>query len=190
VERRELFEPGVLVRCEYTKRVSCLGEHLAALKDHLVLVPMKHDAGMGQFAQHMGIAGVGGRLVIVVGKYGLHLDLLGQRGDGGGGRSMENDQPDTAGALGIAQRLQVQIKLHQGFPDELHPPVPAQAALQQGFENVGVKDEHAPHLAADLERVVERGIVFGAQIAAKPHQALVVGVHGGGVWNSGVRVAA
>jgi putative transcriptional regulator len=55
---------------------------------------------------------------------------------------------------------------HQAVADELHAPVGA----RQRVEDVAVEDEGAPHLARRAQRVVQRGVVVGAQVAAQPDQ--------------------
>ena len=73
----ELFKPSVFVGGENSVRIGGLGEHLLALKHHMVFVGVKRDAGIGQGAAHLGIAAEGLGFVVMVGKDGLHLELVG-----------------------------------------------------------------------------------------------------------------
>ena len=66
-----------------------------------------------------------------------------------------------------AQLTQVCVQLHQRFTDELHAPV----GTGQGGEDVVVEDEHAMHLPALAQRMVEGGMVGQAQVAPQPDQA-------------------
>ncbi|MCY1530411.1 hypothetical protein D9M68_655960 [compost metagenome] len=177
LETVNLLEPSVLVGREDAECVARLRQHLAALEDHVVLVPMEHDAFMGQLTQHVRIARVGGRFVVVVGEHGLHLQLPGQGGDCIPRARVAHDQSGGFGAVLATHRPQPGIQLHKGLPYEGHPPVGGQTARQQRLQDVGVQDEHTPHLTTAFEGVVERGVVFGAQVAPEPHQAFVVGVH-------------
>ena len=98
------FEPGVLVGCEDTERMTGLRQHLPAFKHNMVFVAMEHDALMGQGAQHMGIAGMGCGFVVVVGKHSLDPQGLGQFGDGFPRVGMVNDHPHAFGTCRPAQR--------------------------------------------------------------------------------------
>ena len=176
VKRRERLEPGVFVGREHAKRVAHLCEHLAPLEDHVVFVAVQQDAGVRQGAQHLRVARFGLRLVVVVGKHRLHGELLRQRGHRLDRLAMHHDQTHAFHTVLAAQGAQGVVEFHQRFANEFHAPV----GPGKQVEDVGVEHEHTPNLPADLERVEERGVVIGAQIAAKPHQAFVVGVHGSG----------
>ncbi len=176
VKRFELLEPRVLVGCEHAKRVTRLREQLAPLEDHVVLVTVQQDTGVGQIAKHLGVARQRRRIVVVVGEHRLDLQPLGQRGNGPAGLVVQHDEAGTCPTAGLPEGVQVRVELHQRLADEFDAPV----RPGQGIQNVGVEDEDAPDLAADLERVVQRCVVLAAQVATEPHQAFVVGVHGGG----------
>ncbi len=50
---------------------------------------------------------------------------------------------------------------------------------RQRVEDRAVEDEAAPDLARGAQRVVQRGVVVGAQVAAQPDQRAIQGfVHG------------
>ena len=49
------------------------------------------------------------------------------------------------------------------------------SARGSGSRIVGVEDERAPHLARRPQRVVQRGVVVGAQVAAEPDERAIEG---------------
>ena len=68
-------------------------------------------------------------------------------------------------------------------PDELDAAVGTQAVVArlgvlagQRIEDGRVEHEHAQHLPATAQRVVERRVVVRPQVAAEPHEALGVGL--------------
>ena len=172
--RAHLFEPSVLEGREHTEGLTGLGQDLAPLKNHVVFVAVQHGAVVGQMAQDLGVALARGGFVVVVGEHGLHAQALGQATDAGHGRAMEHDQASARVSVLGPHLAQARIQLGHALAQEGHPAVDPGQLVQ----DVGVKDEDAPHLATGLEGVVQGGVVFPSQIAAEPHQAFVVGVHG------------
>jgi hypothetical protein len=83
-----------------------------------------------------------------------------------------HDQAGAFHAVRRGQRAQFGVHAHQAVADELHAPVGA----RQRVEDVAVEDEGAPHLARGAQRVVQRGVVVGAQVAAQPDQGAVQGL--------------
>ena len=59
----------------------------------MVFVGMKGNARIGQTAPHLGVAAEGRWLIVVVGKNGLRLNLLGQMGDFLEGIAVQNNEP-------------------------------------------------------------------------------------------------
>ncbi len=62
-------------------------------------------------------------------------------------------------------------KLRDTVPDKLDTPIPAIGEL---IQNIGIKNEHAVHLARLLERETERSVIGVAQIAPEPYQRSVI----------------
>ena len=86
------LQPSVFVGGEHGVGVARQSEHLLSFKDHVVFVGMKCYAYIGQTAAHLGVATEGCWLIVVVGKYGLRLDLLGQMGYFFEGIAMQNNE--------------------------------------------------------------------------------------------------
>ena len=76
---------------------------------------------------------------------------------------MAHDQARTCLAR---HGMQLGIERDQRFADELHAAVNSWQSVQDGF----IKHEHAMHLLAAFEGVVERCVVKSTQVATKPHQ--------------------
>ena len=79
--------------------------------------------------------------------------------------------PRGVGVMGtfFAERAEGAAQLVDAVANELDTPV----AARQGVEDLAVEDEHAPDLARGPQGVVQRGVVVGAQIAAKPDEGTV-----------------
>ena len=130
----------------------------------MVLEGVQHDAVVGQVATHLDVAGQCQRLVVVVGKHGLRLQVLGQFDDFVLGHAVAHDQA----SFGVARQFaQAGIDLDQRLADEFDPPVSA----GQGVENLGVKDEGHMHPLAVLQGLVQGRMVTHAQVAPQPDQA-------------------
>ena len=106
----------------------------------------------------------------MVGKHRLHAQGLGHLGHGVARahavawRWVAHHQART----GVTREgAQVAVQNDQGFPNELDPPVGAWQAVQ----DVAVEDKQAVHLGARAQRMEQRSVIFGPQIAPKPHQA-------------------
>ena len=67
------------------------------------------------------------------------------------------------------------VERREAFPDEFDATV---GALAQRIENIGVENEHWHHGAAGFERMVQRGVVVQAQVAAQPNQCGIEFRHG------------
>ena len=69
-----------------------------------------------------------------------------------------------------AMRAQFGVEFGQALVDEVDPAVgPARIFLQR-IEDFAVEDEDAVHLARQAERLVQRSLVEGAQVAPEPDQ--------------------
>ena len=141
-----------------------MGQNLPAFINHLVLAGEKRATGLGQGALHAGVTRERLGLVVACGKHRLRLQFRCQLHDLLAGHGVAHDQP---GAGFAAQFAQAGVQFHQRFADEFHPPIQARQARQ----NVGVEDEDTVNLGTLAQCQVQRGVVRGAQIAAKPHQA-------------------
>ena len=71
------FQPRIFIRREHTIRRTAQTQHLAALKNHMVFEGMQAHTQISQLAAHEAIALNRLRLVIMIGKHGLHAELLG-----------------------------------------------------------------------------------------------------------------
>ena len=142
----------------------------------MVFAGVQRDAGISQCAAHPGVAGQRVGLVVVVGVDRLHGQLLGQRRQCLARIAVQHDQPAAGCAMGLAQLAQLVVQVNQAVADELDPPVLARQWRQDG----GVEGEHAPNLARGAQRVVKRGVVVGAQVAAEPNQGTGQDRRGGG----------
>ena len=176
VRGRQRGHPGPAVGREHAVRPPLLGQHLVALEHHMVFEGVQHGAVVRQVAQHTGVARQGLRLVVVVGEHRLHPQLRGQSGHLHLGHAVGHQQVHPRVASRLAQRMQLRIQVQQRGPDELHPPVGTGQWRQDGR----VEHEHAPHLPAAFQRVVQGHVVVCPQVAAEPHQAFVVAVGRGG----------
>ena len=74
--------------------------------------------------------------------------------------------------MALAERGEVGGERVDALDDELDAPVGARQLVEDG----AVVDERAPHLARRAQRVVERGVVGDAQVAAEPDQRAVQGL--------------
>ena len=61
----------------------------------MVFVGLQADASIGQCAAHFGIAFNGGGFIVVVGKYFLHMEFLGEAGDFFHRFAVAHDQTDA-----------------------------------------------------------------------------------------------
>ena len=172
VERIQLRLPGPLVRGEHGVRLTDLGQHFAALENHLVLVGVERDADVGERTEHLCIAHHGGRLVVVIGKHRLHVERMRQGGDVVDRRRVPHDQHRLCMA---GEQPKVGLQGYQRFANELDSPVDA----WQQVEDVPVEDEHANHFAAGPERTVQRCLIVHTQIASEPEQAFGIDLVGG-----------
>ena len=75
------MQPSIFIGRENTVGLAHLGQHFAALKNHVVFVGLQADTSIGQYAAHFGIAFYGGGFIVMVGKYFLHMEFLGEAGD-------------------------------------------------------------------------------------------------------------
>ena len=87
------LQPSVFIRGEHGVRVARQSEHFLPFKDHMVFVGMEGNAGVGQAATHLGVARQRCWLIVVVGKDGLRLDLLGQMGNFLQGVAVQHNEP-------------------------------------------------------------------------------------------------
>ena len=157
------LQPSVFIRGEHGVGVARQSEHLLPFKDHMVFVGMEGNAGIGQAATHLGVARQRCWLIVVVGKDGLRLDLLGQMGNFLQGVAVQNNEPQLRCQRSLYPRLkrlgpEQFVQFHQRFSNESHPPVLGGEVLQ----DFGVKDEHAMHFGAVFEGVEQRSVVCNA----------------------------
>ena len=130
-----------------------------------------------QMAKDLRVALLGVGLVVVIGKNGLHAQLLRQRRNGLHRIALQHQQAHAVVPVGAAQGAQLLVHIQQCGLNEFHPPV----GPGQGIQNRAVEHKHTPHALAVLEGVVQRRVVFCAHVAAQPHQARRVrggGLHG------------
>ena len=92
VFRCDFFQPSVFVGREHAKGLGHLRQHFVAFKHHMVLEGVQHDAVVGQMAAHLDVTGQCQRLVVVVGKNHLSLQVLGQFDDFVLGHAVAHDQ--------------------------------------------------------------------------------------------------
>ena len=165
-----LFEPGVFVGREDAVGLARLRQQLAAFKHHMVFEAVKaHPLGR-QTGCHLGVAGNGLRLVVMVGEHRLHTECQRLLHHGATGCVVQHHQPGPGYAMRQGQRRQCGVQLDQAMPDELDAPVRA----RQPIQNLAVKDKEAKHLPAGAQGVVQGGVVVCAQVAAKPDQTAFV----------------
>ena len=163
VFRGDFFQPGVFVRGKDAEGLGHLGQHFVALKDHMVLEGVQHDAVVSQMAAYLNVARQRLGLVVVVGKHRLGLQVLGQFDDFVLGHPVSHDQA----RLGVSSQFaQLGIDFDQRFPDEFHPAVGA----GQGVQYCGVKHKHHMHALAMLQGLVQGRMVGHAQVASQPDQ--------------------
>lgn len=81
------------------------------------------------------------------------------------GQRMQHHRP---AGFALPQRSQGGIKLHQAVAKEAH----ATVCPRQRRKNSCVEDEHAVHLRAFAQRVVEGRVIVHPQIAPEPDQAM------------------
>ena len=130
----------------------------------MVLECVQNDAMVGQMSAHLNVTRQRQWLVIVVGKYRLGLQVLGQFDDLVFGNAVAHDQ---ARLPVTRQFAQLGIHFDQGFANELDPAVGA----GQFVQNVGVKHERHMHPLAVFQGLVQGRMVAHAQIASEPDQA-------------------
>ena len=87
-----LLQPRIFVRREHAIGVAHLGQHFAALENHMVFEGLKTNAKVRQRAAHLGVAGQGVGFVIVVDKHLLHAQLVGQARHLIGSHGVAHDQ--------------------------------------------------------------------------------------------------
>ncbi len=109
------------------------------------------------------------RVVVVVGVDRLHVQRRGEVDDLVGALAVAHEQADARHAVACAEAREIGGERVDALDDELDAPVGA----RQRVEDRAVVDECAPDLARCLERVVERGVVGRAQVAAEPDQGAV-----------------
>ena len=140
-----------------------MGQHLLALKHHMVFEGEKVFSLLGQQGAHLVVALDGGGFVVVVGKHRLGAEFAGPGAHFIGRVAVAHDQP---GLWQTGQCAQRRIEVAQAAQNKVQPPV----APGQGVQDVGVEHKHRMHLGALVQCMVECGVVGGAQIAAKPYQ--------------------
>ena len=160
----DFFQPSVFVGREHAEGLGHLGQHLVALKHHMVFEGVQHDAMVGQVATHLDVAGQRQGLVVVVGKYHLRLQVLSQLDDFVLGHAVSHDQARLRVAREFAQ---AGIHLDQRFADELNPAVGAGQVVQ----DLGVEHKRHVHALAVLQGLVQGRVVTHTQIAPQPDQA-------------------
>ena len=126
------------------------------------------DAGLLQLENHIGVAVTRGRFVIATPVDSLHAEFARELRDEVTSAAMQYPQTATL----LAERL---VQFRDRAVDKGHPPV---SAIFQGVKDLGVEDEHAMHLGGIGQRVVQRGVVVVAQVAAEPDQGGVSDGHG------------
>ena len=159
----QLLEPSVFVGCENGVRVAGQGEHFLSLENHMVFVGVQGNASVGQGTAHLGIAGQGGRFVVVIGKDGLCLNLLGQMRNFLDGITVQHNQTHLGGCFGVKPCLlgglaQQLVQFDQRSLNEGDPAVFSGQLVQ----DAGVKDKHALHFVAVFEGVKQGRVVGNA----------------------------
>ena len=133
---------------------------------------MQRHAALGQQSAHAGVAGQRRGFVVVAGVDGLHAQGGGQRRDLLVRPAVAHQQGGAFDAVRSRQRAQFGVHADQAVADEFHAPV----LPRKRIKDVAVEDEGAPHLARRAQRVVQGGMVVGAQVAAQPDQGFVNGL--------------
>ena len=164
IERCDFSQPGVLVGREDRKWRQALGQHLVARKDAVVLEAQQQLPLALEAARHLGVAGDGRRLVVVVAEDGARAQLPGQGRDDVLGQAAPRDQPCLRASCGLAQGC---IQLGQTLADELHAAVGA----GQGGKNAVVEDKDAIQLFTLLQCMIKGRVIGQAQVAPQPDQA-------------------
>ena len=182
----ELGEPRGPVRREHAVRLAAAGQHLAALEDHVVLRRVQGDAAIGEGAARARVAGERVRVVVVIGEHRLDVKLDREGDDLVGAVAVANQEANVRHAVRRAEPGQVGGEGVDALDDELDATIGA----RQLVEDRAVVDERAPDLARRPQRVIERGVVGDAQVAAEPDQRRVEGLlHGRQVCRKAVRGA-
>jgi hypothetical protein len=119
-------------------------------------------------ASTAGIAFDGLRFVVAIREDGIDTERAGVLGDHVASASVEYGESAAA-------RFERRLQLGDGVPDEFDATV---GAARQRIEDPGIEDEHAEDGARIAERVVQRGVVVGPEIAAEPDEGAVEGFHG------------
>ena len=140
-----------------------MGQHFFALKHHMVFEGEKVFPLLGQQGAHLVVALDGGGFVVVVGKHRLSAKFAGQGVDILGRPAVAHDQAGVGQASELAQRF---IQGLQAAQNKVHPAV----AAGQGVQDVAIEHKHRMHVGTLAQGMVQRGVVAGPQIAAKPHQ--------------------
>jgi hypothetical protein len=94
----QALQPGFLVRGKHRKRSPSLGQHFVAVKHRLVLERLEGDTAGVQGSAYRGIAALGLRLVIAIGKNRGDAELASQPGDLLGSPAMAYQQAAAAPA--------------------------------------------------------------------------------------------
>ncbi|OQC05011.1 MAG: hypothetical protein BWX79_02382 [Alphaproteobacteria bacterium ADurb.Bin100] len=132
----------------------------------MILVGVQRNPLVSQSAAHDSVAFDRLRLIVMVGKDRLDAQAKGQPRNFLARHGMADDE---AGVFLSCQFAQVLVQGHERLPDELDAPI----GPRKWIQDLLIQDEHAMHLRAIPERVMERSIVLGAKIAPEPHQPLV-----------------
>ena len=136
---------------------------------------MQGHAAVGEGAPHRSIAGERIGIVVMVGVDGLDVQLARQGDDLVGRLAMTHDEANAVCPVAAAEGGQIGIERLDTLPDELD----ASIGPGQGVQDLPVEDEGAPDFARRLQRMEERRLVLGAQVAPKPDQRRVEGLlHG------------
>ena len=132
----------------------------------MVFEAVKRNAMVGQTAAHLGVAGQGLGLVVMVGEHRLHTQVLGKLNHRVDGLAVAHQQTRLCMGRAFAP---CGIEFLQRSVDEGHATVLARQLVQDG----GVKHKGRVHMLGMLQGGAERGVVVQAQIPAKPHQNAV-----------------
>jgi hypothetical protein len=150
--RQLLAQPGVLVGREHAVGRARLGEHLAALEDHMVLVGVQRHTGAASWPR-TARRGPGLGLVVVVGKTACTPSA----GPAGARhRRLPRAHDEAHPAPWATQLTQMASSSTSAVADELHAPVGA----GQRVEDVACRRQRRTmHLLALRQRVVQGGMV-------------------------------
>jgi len=135
----------------------------------MVLAGVQRNAGAGQGAAHLRVAGQRIGLVVVVGVHRLHMQVSGQLRHGLRCVAVAHQQAHALDAVRGGQRAQLRLQPEQAVADELDAAISA----RQRIEDVAVEHKRTPHPPGRAQCVVQRGVVVGAQVAPQPDQGAV-----------------